>query len=218
LKKLLPTNFFVLLLHTMKSAMKMTTFLASALMLETSNALGCLVGPWPCILVPLCMHESSTVITPNGPARVDQIKAGDMVASHLPGGHMEYVEVALNSEYTGQFEFMEFAFADGKSLNITSNHVMAVEKSIGASVSMAADVRVGDKMYVRSPNGLRPMEVTSLRKFEHERKYHLVTKNAAVIVDNVLTTTICDASVETLPLGLEEARAFWLASHQSILN
>merc|ERR1712130_909524 len=61
-----------------------------------------------------------SVVTPEGPKRVDQVKAGDLVASQMPGQDLEFTEVTIADEYKGDFTFVNFEFADGTSLNTTS--------------------------------------------------------------------------------------------------
>merc|ERR1712130_217632 len=167
-----------------------------------------------------------SVVTPEGPKRVDQVKAGDLVASQMPGQDLEFTEVTIADEYKGDFTFVNFEFADGTSLNTTSNHVVAVRRSFGPAVSVAADVREGDEMYIRpheiplsgSSRQLRATKVTAVKTFHHPQKYYVATKNAAMLVENVLTTTICDGGVETLPLGLVEAQAHWIKLHQAEIS
>lgn len=195
-----------------------TKTIAAVVLLATSTQ-AILIPDLPFLWWMFCLHEDSMVMTPNGLVSVDQIKVGDTVASQLPGKELEFVEVVRNDPYEGDWEFTLFELADGSSTTATSNHLMAVEKSTGAEIEVAQDVRVGDKMYVHTTDdadGLKPVEVTKVETLNRPRKYNLVTKNAAVLVDDVLTTTICDEGISKLPLGLEDALKMWLAQHPEI--
>merc|ERR1712048_833131 len=167
------------------------------------------MGGWCSATAIACQDGQSEVTTQHGPKKVRDILPGDYILTLDSGNKTAFTKVVHNPRSLGLLNFVEIVLTDGSAFNVTDNHVVVTGRGVDFNVSSAGDVLQGHVMLTTSG----PMPVKSVRKMTQSEKWPLVTNAGTVLVNGVLTTTICGESLQTLPPQFPEAIAQWRRAH-----
>ena len=106
----------------------------------------------------LCFDENTQVLIQDGykatgsKIPMHQLTVGDMILS-VKEDHIFYDEVTKCSTVEGKFAAINFEFENGKSITVTSNHLMLVFNGDELEMTPAKDVQV---VYMSSSFGCWP--------------------------------------------------------------
>lgn len=157
----------------------------------------------------LCFDENTQVLIQDGykatgsKIPMHQLTVGDMILS-VKENHIFYDEVTKCSTVEGKFAAINFEFENGKSITVTSNHLMLVFNGDELEMTPAKDVQLNDVMYFEDgtckyseSDGFS--NVTGKCHVVLDRKIHVNTKSGLFFSNNLLTTGMCENIPKTLP-------------------
>lgn len=142
-----------------------------------------------------CFDENTKVqITSGETIPVSQLSKGRKILSK-ENDEKFYDEVTDCTKVEGKFQAVKLIFSNGKSITVTSNHLMIVFNENELEMVPAKDVQLRDKM--RFKYGFST--VTTLSEVILDKKYHVNTKSGLFFANELLTTGLCENLPENLP-------------------
>ena len=142
-----------------------------------------------------CYAGSGTIVDMHGRLRrMDSLKVGDKVhAITNKGIRLEPVIVFVHRQPDVMQEFLKITTLKKKTLRITKDHLLFVEKEGQAAAIPAKDVNIGDTVYVRGGQGA--VEKDAVQNINHvfeKGVYAPVTLSGTILVNDVHTSCYID--------------------------
>lgn len=159
-----------------------------------------------------CQDGSNVVMSAQGiPVKVRDVQVGDLVETidEYSGENIVTV-VKENSHMFGLFSFIEVALDGDVAFNVTSEHVVVVQRGQKWEIERAQNVRVGDVMLSSSRV---PTAVQSTRQYTNSEKWVFGTHHGTALVNGIQMTTFCDDSFDLLPRNYTSAMKTWRRLH-----
>jgi len=142
-----------------------------------------------------CYPGSATVADIHGrPRRIDSLSVGDEVhAMTNKGIRLEPVIVFVHRQPDVMQEFLKITTLKKKTLKITKDHLLFVEKKGQAAAIPAKNVNIGDTVYVRGGQGAVEKDaVQSISRIFEKGVYAPVTLSGTILVNDVHTSCYVD--------------------------
>ena len=143
----------------------------------------------------LCFDEK-TLVTKKGGETVciNELSEGDMILSQKDNNIYHDVVTRCNT-IEGKFPAQKFDFENGKTITVTSKHLMLVFNGDELEMTPAREIQENDVMYFEDGFS-KVIEISDLIL---DRKIQLNTKSGLFYANNLLTTGMCENIPETFP-------------------
>ena len=167
----------------------------------------------------LCFDEDTQVIKDDGKSvAVKDITEGDRILATKDASnpHDKFYDEVINATLVhGSFVAHKLVFSNGKSITVTSPHLMMILKDGIMQMVAAKDVQVHDIMCFDS--GLFSA-VTETLETLLPRKMNIATKSGLFFANDLLTTGMCENIPETLPAPAMDIQTQYMATEHHYVS
>ena len=141
---------------------------------------------------------------------VKDLKKGEMIQS-IKDGKKFYDKVIEVSIFEGKFQAHKFVFSNGKTITVTSPHLMMIWKGSEMVMTAARDVKMHDLMCFENDKFAK---VTEILDITLDRKVNVNTLGGMMYANGVLTTGMCEKPAMDLPAPAKDVLENYIKTHQ----